>query len=438
MRLFPRTQLPRAPLRRAQLRAGRRLAATCACVAGSVLLTSAVPALADDGDKKHLQQQQHAVQQRERSAQHDLDESSSGLRKASATLAVAEHKLAAAREKVLDTTAQLQHAQAAHAVVQKQLADQRARLAAARTQLASGQKAVDEQRAVMRDAILDQFSGGDPKLSEAAALLRGGTVEELMRQKAYTEAAGAGQDADLQRLEASETLLAVHRDQVRTATDQVAAKEQRARDLVGRMAGLRDQAQQAHLAVGRLVAQAGTAKQAAESVRAHDLAELKRLESQDDALRNRIVALSAGATNRTVGSVDGIFVSPVSSTYVTSPFGWRKHPIYGYWGLHNGVDLHAPCGTPLHAADAGRIISAVYSPVWGNRLFLYLGKINGHSYTAVYNHISRYRMRSGSVARGQVVAYAGTTGWSTACHLHFTILRDGNPVDPAALIHRAG
>nr|WP_241248753.1 M23 family metallopeptidase [Nocardioides sp. KC13] len=125
---------------------------------------------------------------------------------------------------------------------------------------------------------------------------------------------------------------------------------------------------------------------------------------------------------------------PVTDTYVTSPYGIRKHPIYGYVALHNGTDYHAPCGRPLLAIESGQIISTSFSSVWGNRLHLYLGKVNGHSYTAVYNHISSYARRSGNVGRGETVAYAGTTGWSTGCHLHFTILRDGTPVDPAPLL----
>jgi murein DD-endopeptidase MepM/ murein hydrolase activator NlpD len=121
--------------------------------------------------------------------------------------------------------------------------------------------------------------------------------------------------------------------------------------------------------------------------------------------------------------------------YVTSPYGWRKHPIYGYWGLHDGDDFHAPCGTPERAAGSGRVVSKYYSSVWGNRLFLDLGKINGHNYTVIYNHIERYAVRSGQhVSRGQVVAYAGTTGWSTACHLHFTVMRDGAAVNPMSFM----
>ncbi len=51
--------------------------------------------------------------------------------------------------------------------------------------------------------------------------------------------------------------------------------------------------------------------------------------------------------------------------------------------------------------------------------------------TLVYNHLSSYAASTGErVRRGETVGYAGTTGWSTGCHLHFTVLLDGNPVDP--------
>ncbi|WP_206444427.1 peptidoglycan DD-metalloendopeptidase family protein [Nocardioides turkmenicus] len=64
-----------------------------------------------------------------------------------------------------------------------------------------------------------------------------------------------------------------------------------------------------------------------------------------------------------------------------------------------------------------------------------LGNINGHSYTAVYNHLSAYRSEvDDTVGRGDVIGLAGTTGWSTGCHLHFMILRDGEIIDPMPLL----
>ena len=72
-----------------------------------------------------------------------------------------------------------------------------------------------------------------------------------------------------------------------------------------------------------------------------------------------------------------------------------------------------------------------YSSVYGNRLYLDVGKVNGHNLTVVYNHPRRTASASAThVSRGEIVGYAGTTGWSTGCHLHFTVLLNGSPVDP--------
>ena len=77
------------------------------------------------------------------------------------------------------------------------------------------------------------------------------------------------------------------------------------------------------------------------------------------------------------------------------------------------------------------MISRTWSDVYGNRLYLDLGQVNGKNMTVVYNHMSGYKASTGQhVSRGQTVGYAGTTGWSTGCHLHFTVMLDGATVDP--------
>ncbi len=131
-----------------------------------------------------------------------------------------------------------------------------------------------------------------------------------------------------------------------------------------------------------------------------------------------------------MGSSEGFLLSPVAG-YVTSPFGFRVHPIYGYWGLHDGTDFGAGCGSALRAVANGTVISEYYSSVYGNRLYVNVGKVNGNNLTVVYNHATTYRVGVGDrVQRGQTVGYVGSTGWSTGCHLHFTVLRNGNPVNP--------
>jgi murein DD-endopeptidase MepM/ murein hydrolase activator NlpD len=99
--------------------------------------------------------------------------------------------------------------------------------------------------------------------------------------------------------------------------------------------------------------------------------------------------------------------------------------------LHDGTDFHAPCGTPERAGESGTVISEVWSDVYGHRLYLDVGQVNGKNMTLVYNHLTSYATHVGQrVRRGQTVGYAGTTGWSTACHLHFTVLLNGSPVNP--------
>ncbi len=130
------------------------------------------------------------------------------------------------------------------------------------------------------------------------------------------------------------------------------------------------------------------------------------------------------------GSTGGFLQRPVPG-YVTSSYGYRRHPIFGYWGLHDGTDFSAPCGTPNRAVASGTVIARFWSDVYGNRLYLDIGRVNGKNMTVVYNHLSSYRVSSGArVQRGEVIGYSGSTGWSTACHLHFTVMLDGVPVDP--------
>jgi len=132
------------------------------------------------------------------------------------------------------------------------------------------------------------------------------------------------------------------------------------------------------------------------------------------------------------GSSSGFLLRPVNAP-VSSEFGWRYHPIWGTTLLHAGIDFAANCGSPVYAAASGDVIMA--RPEWatggyGNQLVIDHGLQRGVGLTTTYNHLSRFAVTRGHVARGQVVAYSGTTGTSTGCHLHFETRQDGSPVNP--------
>jgi murein DD-endopeptidase MepM/ murein hydrolase activator NlpD len=120
----------------------------------------------------------------------------------------------------------------------------------------------------------------------------------------------------------------------------------------------------------------------------------------------------------------------VSSGWVSSEFGMRYHPILDYWRLHSGRDYAVPCGTPVLAAANGTVISAGWGGGYGNRVVVDHGYERGVGLASTYNHLSRIVEHGGSVQRGQLIGYSGTTGSSTGCHLHFETLENGNFVDP--------
>jgi murein DD-endopeptidase MepM/ murein hydrolase activator NlpD len=107
------------------------------------------------------------------------------------------------------------------------------------------------------------------------------------------------------------------------------------------------------------------------------------------------------------------------------------HPIYGNYSLHHGTDFGAGFGAPLYAAADGRVMQRYYSSVWGNRMVIDNGYARGVGLATIYNHATSYSVGVGQhVKRGQVIGHVGTTGWSTGCHLHFTVMVNGRNTNP--------
>lgn len=124
----------------------------------------------------------------------------------------------------------------------------------------------------------------------------------------------------------------------------------------------------------------------------------------------------------------GAFKFPVASyTRVSSEFGWRIHPIYGYNKFHNGVDLASPTGTAIYAAYSGTVVAATYSSSMGNYVMIN----HGSGLYTIYMHASKLYVKAGDiVARGETIAAVGSTGNSTGPHLHFGVRLNGSYVNP--------
>ena len=116
---------------------------------------------------------------------------------------------------------------------------------------------------------------------------------------------------------------------------------------------------------------------------------------------------------------------------VGSGFGFRTDPFSGRAALHTGLDFPSPEGTPIYSAAGGVVIAADYHPAYGRVVEL------DHSKGLVtrYAHTSKVFVSAGEIVkRGQLIAHVGTTGRSTGSHLHFEVLLDGVPQDPAKFL----
>ncbi len=136
-------------------------------------------------------------------------------------------------------------------------------------------------------------------------------------------------------------------------------------------------------------------------------------------------AQSNGRVDRAPAATNGPLAYPVNAP-ITSEFGMRYHPILRYSRLHAGVDFGAACGTPVYASAAGDVVQAGWSGGYGNSVVI----AHGDSLATTYNHLQSIEARGGSVSRGQLIGYVGTTGLSTGCHLHFEVRVNGTPVNP--------
>jgi murein DD-endopeptidase MepM/ murein hydrolase activator NlpD len=399
---------------------------------------AAVPSSSAD----NLKHKKHKVQHHLKVVHSDLDESSAQLRQATAALGDAQARLGKAQDHLATTRGQLAAAAALDRQMQARLDAAVARLQAARAELSNGQDKVAGEERELGQIVVQNYQTGSPALMGLSMVLTSQDPAELTGQLNSVQNAMDKQGVVLDRLEASKVLLTVQEQQVAAAKVEVAKQRQAAAENLARKKKLEAQAESAAEQVHNLVTLRAVARNEAAKARAADLAELHNLQQE----RNRIATIlrkraeearrraeaAAAAADGAQGPIhsNGFLDWPASGP-VTSPFGWRIHPIYGYRSLHDGIDIAIPCGTPLHAPASGTVLEEYFNAAWGNRIILDLGFHDGVGLAVILNHLSSYVARQGDhVKRGEIVGYSGTTGWSTGCHTHFTVLVNGSAVNP--------
>lgn len=337
------------------------------------------------------------------------------LSDARAELAEAQAELEKARQRDLELAQRLEAARIGAEKARRRLADSEAAEKASRTEI--GRIAAETYRSATISTLSVALEAQSPEefsaqmaVAGAALRVQNGAISRL----AVKQAEGRAERAKLDAIEAQvgelKRLSEVYVRQRTAAEEKASAAEREVDALVdGRAAAL--------VTIKK--------RQAAEKER------LRKLAREQEKLKKLLAEQARKARQRGGGAPggSGSLSYPVNGP-VTSGFGWRMHPILHYRRLHTGTDFGVVCGTPVHAARSGTVILAGWAGGYGNRVVVDHGLVGGVGLATTYNHLTRIVVGGGHVDRGQVIAYSGTTGSSTGCHLHFEVLANGVYVDP--------
>ncbi len=410
-------------------------------LAVALLLALTPPSLANDrGDD--LKDRKHQVTREVKRAHEHLDQSTAKLVRAKKALDAAKADVARAREAYQAAHQRTVAARVLDDRAQAALDDAEAQLAVTERRVADASRRIDEQEALLRSFAVETYQSGDTMLLSLSAVLSSDQPVDLVDRLGSVRTIADRQAAAISRLDAARTVLEVQQVRLEQNRDTVALRrEEAARTLEERYVA-EGRASSAKLEVQRLADIAQDRKADARKARAEDLKKLRKIRKEQKRVERMLDRYYAKLRRQQARREAR--VAPNKSTglmwptpgWISSPYGMRRHPIYRYYRLHDGVDIASPCGRPVRAAAGGRVVARYYSAVYGNRVVIGHGVRGGKGLATVYNHMRRFSTYTGQkVKRGDVIGFVGSTGWSTGCHNHFMVLRNGRPVNPSPWLH---
>jgi murein DD-endopeptidase MepM/ murein hydrolase activator NlpD len=360
--------------------------------------------------------------------QQNLDSKIAGLQ---SQIASAKHKEGVLTSEITQSSSQISALQgdigalsAKVAALESDLAAHRAKLARLQAKYEAQTEAFtrlrsDHEIALQRleSRLVQLYETSDT--SELDVLLQSNSLSDLIEQIDYFHTIG---DADRRLADR----LAFLTDRMRVARQETAATK---RDVAEATAVLARKTEEERAARDALVVRQNALASAranqqgllasVRSQRHSDEEDLSKMQAASAAIAAQIRAHQSSTGSSGSGVSSSGFIWPVNGP-ITSGFGWR-------WGqMHEGIDIGAPCGTPIHAAAAGTVIYSGWADGYGNFVVI----DHGNGLATAYGHQSAIYVSSGSVSQGQTIGAVGSTGHSTGCHLHFEVRVNGNPVDP--------
>ena len=276
--------------------------------------------------------------------------------------------------------------------------------------LAAKQKEYDKSRAVYKKRLRDIYENGQVNYLD---VLLGAADFRDFSSRMYL----------LQRVVRRDFNLI---DRLETQREELLAKKAELDDIKSQLAAAHAEGQKEQQIVAQKTVERQKLYEQALAEKAQLDAEYEELQRNSQEITAMIQRMEQEGRMMPQAGGTGQLAWPVNGE-ITSPFGWRVHPIWGTQIFHAGLDIGADYGDPVHAADSGTVVYAGWMGGYGNAVMI----DHGGGMVTLYGHNSSITVGEGEqVSKGQTIALAGSTGNSTGPHCHFEVRIHGEVVSP--------
>ena len=398
---------------------GALLCAVFTIVFSGAMILQGTNARAEELTNDYIKQRQEQIKQ----AQEEKEEISSKISDAESVKQKLESDKSDLETYVQDLDKELSDIQSKIEELSDKIDEKEKEITQTEEELEKAQAQQDQQYEDMKSRIGYIYEKGNVNYLDILA--SAGSFSDLMNKAAYVDALSSYDHQKLEEFKQQVDLVRTTKEALEQEKDTLdTAKDAQEKEQASKEALQKEREAQ----VAQLEDQIGDQQQTLEQYQAAAAAQdstISALEQQVAAEKQRL-SEQQKAEQKTYSG--GAFVWPAPSyTYISSEFGYRVHPIYGYTRFHSGLDMAAPAGSPILAAADGTVVGASYNSSMGNYVMIDHG---GGLYT-IYMHASALYVSVGqSVSAGDQIAAVGSTGASTGPHLHFSVRLNGQYVDP--------
>lgn len=329
-------------------------------------------------------------------------------------------------EYVVELDGQLIFIQGTLAELEIKIAEKEQEIVQIEQQLKEARENEADQYESMKQRIRFMYERGNT--AYISLILDAENFSEMLNKAEYIEEISNYDRAMLIEYQETKEAVAFYKEQLEKEEELLYSAKEEAAEKEGEMSDLIDQKEKQIENYETDINNKEKAIKEYEAEIAAQNATIAALEAQIAQAERELADVSGNDVGETPVYGGGPFCWPAPSyTRISDDYGNRIHPTLGVQQFHNGVDMAAPNGSPILAAESGVVIAAAYSSSMGNYIMIN----HGNGLYTIYMHASALYVSAGqTVTRGQKIAAVGSTGRSTGPHLHFSVRRNGSYISP--------